>query len=300
MVHQKLRQIIAILIGFALLLFAGYHVLRLYATPAAGHAYFMPSKFLVIAHRGGRGLGPENTLFTFQRAADMGVDVLEMDVRMTKDGQLVVLHDDTVERTTDGMGAVLDYTLAQLKKLDTGYRWTPDSGRSFPFRGKGLTVPTLAEVFTTFPHKRLNLEIKAETTEIVPALCRKIEQYQKADLVLVASFRSSVLKEFRRLCPEVTTSCTFRESLLYFWLSKARMTSIYSPPAAALQVPEIYGNTRVVTRPFVEAAHRRNMQVHVWTVNDVPSMKRLYDLGVDGIMTDYPDRLLRLVNRPLL
>jgi glycerophosphoryl diester phosphodiesterase len=294
---QKYKRTLTVFGGALLLVIAAYGVLRLIAEPAGASPYFTPAKFLVIAHRGGRSLGPESTLYTFQRAVDMGVDVLEMDLQMTRDGQLVVLHDATVDRTTNGTGPVQELTLAQVKQLDAGYRWTPDQGRTFPFRDKGLKIPTLAEVFTAFADTRKNIEIKGESTDIADALCRAIREFSQQNCVLVACFRADELKRFRRRCPEIATSCAAREATVFFALARLGLESVYTPPAQALQVPELYGDIRVVTPQFVEAAHRRNMQVHVWTVNDTAPMQRLHDLGVDGIMTDYPDRLLRLLNR---
>jgi glycerophosphoryl diester phosphodiesterase len=274
-----------------------YAILYYVAEPIADHQYFDPDGFMVIAHRGGRSLGPESTLFTFQRAADIGVDVLELDIRSSKDGKLVIIHDDTVDRTTNGKGAVTSFTLTDLKKLDAGYRWSPDNGRTYPMRGKGLTVPTLAEVFAAFPKTRINIEIKETEPEIPILLCQLILNHQKADHALVASFDASQLKRFRSQCPQVATSVGAKEAFLFFGLQRARLESIYSPPAQAMQVPYSYGSTRIVNARFLNAAHARNMRVHVWTVNDLEQMRYLINLGVDGIMTDYPQRLLRLSKR---
>jgi glycerophosphoryl diester phosphodiesterase len=252
---------------------------------------------LVIAHRGGRSLGPEITLYTFQRALDMGVDVLEVDVRTTKDGEPILLHDRTVDRTTNGTGPANNFTLAELKALDAGYRWSPDRGQTFPMRGKGLTIPTLAEVFKAFPNARINVEIKESQAAEIAGLCRLIRDYQKTDHVMVASFDVSPLNKFRAQCPEVATSAGAREAYLFYGLQWAHLENLYSPPAQALQVPQYYGGTKVVTPRFLEAAHTRNMRVHVWTVNDRQSLQELIDLGVDGIMTDYPERLLRLLDK---
>jgi glycerophosphoryl diester phosphodiesterase len=294
--HKKLiRYILGLIVIFVLT----YEVLCLVAKPISDHSYFNPGGFLVIAHRGGRDLGPETTLYTFQRAVDLGVDVLEMDLRSTKDGELIVIHDSTVDRTTNGTGFVQDFSLAELKTLDAGHRWSPDNGRSFPMRGKGLTVPTLAEVFKAFPDTRMNIEIKESQTAVIAALCRLIRDYQKTKHVMIASFDVSQLKKFRAQCPQVATSVGARETFLFYGLQWAYLEKIYSPPAQALQVPEYYGNTQVITQRFLEAAHARNMRVHVWTVNDKKRMQELINLGVDGIITDYPGRLLRLLERKI-
>jgi len=236
-------------------------------------------------------------MYAFEHAVKLGVDILEMDVHATRDGRLVVIHDDTLDRTTNGTGRVRDFTLAQLRQFDAGYNWTSDGGQSFPFRGKGLTIPTLEEVFTAFGDKSMVVEIKHFKPSIVADLCRMIREHRLSEKVLVASVDTDTLKEFRRICPEVATSAGEAEVRFFYGVSMAHMARAYQPPAYALQVPEYSGSKQVVTKRFVDTAHQCNMQVHVWTVNETEDMRRLIDLGVDGIVTDYPDRLLAMLAR---
>jgi glycerophosphoryl diester phosphodiesterase len=276
-------------------------LLRSSGEAAPEHAYFKqdaPGRPLVIAHRGGAGLWPENTLHAFEQAAALGVDVIETDVRATADGELVVIHDETLERTTDGAGRVRALTLAELKRLDAGYRWSPDGGRSFPLRGRGLTVPTLREVFTTLPEMRFNIEPKQAEPPIIAPLCRLIREHGMASRVMVAAFRGNVLEQFRRECPEVATSAATAEVAGFLALQRSALAGSYGPSMQALQVPEWAGALHVLTGDFVAAAHARNLRVHAWTVNDEDDMRRLIALGVDGVMTDYPDRLLKVLGRP--
>ena len=291
-----LKHRVGILPALLLLLPIVYLTLRWAADPAPNHPFFKQNEFLVIAHRGGDSLGPENTLFTFRKAVDLGVDVLEMDVRMTKDGHLVILHDKSVARTTNAGGEVAAYTLAELKKLDAAYRWSPDSGRTFPLRGRGIEIPTLAEVLAAFPRTRINLEIKDPRSFAIQTLCRRIQVYDKVRTVMVASFNGGTLKKFRAGCPRVATSAGPAEVILFYALQKLYLESAYSPDALALQVPLNYRGHRVVTQRFVDAAHTRNLRVHVWTVNDIETMRLLLRIGVDGIMTDYPQRLMELLS----
>jgi glycerophosphoryl diester phosphodiesterase len=216
-------------------------------------------------------------------------------VRTTKDGQLVILHDESVARTTGTAGRVGDLTLADLKKLDAAYRWSPKSGRTFPLRNNGIRIPTLLEVFKEFPEMRMNLEIKDSGTNTIHSLCRLIRQHHMTEKVLIASFDNRNLAEFRSICPEVATSAGSSDATLFYGLQKLHLESAYRPDAEALQVPETFHDIRVVSARFLAAAHGRNMRVQVWTVNDLEAMKRLLALGVDGIMTDYPQRLLELV-----
>jgi glycerophosphoryl diester phosphodiesterase len=252
---------------------------------------------LVMAHRGGAGLWPENTLLAFERARDLGVDVIELDVHSTADGALVVMHDATIERTTDGRGRINDLTLAEVKKLDAGYRWSIDGSKTFPGRGQGLSVPTLDEVFTRLPAMRFNIEPKQETPSLAKPLCRMIRERGMANKVIVGSFRQTVLDEFRRECPEVATSASPNEVSEFMRIQRGPVNAPYRPVIHALQVPEYVGGTLVLTKEFVDAAHSKGLQVHAWTVNEIEAMKRLIALGVDGIMTDYPDRLLSLLGR---
>lgn len=270
--------------------------------PAAAKAVFEKEnpRPLVFAHRGGGGLFPENTLEAFKYSAEMGVDVLELDVHSTSDGKLVVLHDFTVDRTTDGGGNVNSLTLEQLKKLDAGYKFTTDDGQTFPFRGKGITIPTLEEVFAAFPAMTFNIEPKQQTPSITKSLCRILRERNATAKTIVGSFRQEVLDEFRGECAEVATSASPSEVSKFLAMYKTGLGESYTPPMQALQVPENVGYVNVVTKDFVETAHKLNLKVHVWTINQPEDMQRLLEMGVDGIMTDYPDRLLKLLDHPII
>ena len=250
---------------------------------------------LVFAHRGGGGLFPENTLEAFDYSAKMGVDFLELDVHSTADGKLVVMHDASVDRTTDGKGKVSNLTLDQLKKLDAGYAFSNDGGKTFPFRGKGITIPTLHEIFNAFPHIKFNIEPKQAFPSITKPMCEMIREHKMTDKVIVGSFRQTAINEFRYFCPEVATSGTPAEVSEFLAMYKTGIAASYTPPMQALQVPVNAGFLNVVSKDFIEAAHRQNLQVHVWTINNPEEMRRLIEMNVDGIMTDYPDRLLEIV-----
>jgi len=255
------------------------------------------SRPLVFAHRGGGGLIPENTLEAFVYSARMGVDVLELDIHSTSDGTLVVHHDAAVDRTTDGRGRVNELTLEAVKKLNAGYLFSLDGGQTFPFRGRGITVPTLREIFDALPEMTFNIEPKQHVPSIIVPLCALIRERKMVDKTIVGSFNQTTIDDFRRECPEVATSASPSEVSRFLALSKAGLGDSYSPPMQALQVPENLGNLQVVSKEFVETAHRRNLKVHVWTINETADMQRLIEMDVDGIMTDYPDRLLKLLSR---
>ena len=280
-------------------LFAIVVFLRLTSNPAAERAYYSDDMNypLVIAHQGGDEVWPGDTLFAYQNAAALGVDVLEMDIHISLDGVLVLMHDEKVDRTTDGTGEIESMTLAELKQLDAGYDWSLDEGQTFPFRGQGITVTTLEEVFQAFPEKHMTIEIKKSNASMVRPFCELIRKYEMQDKVLVASFYDDKIKEFRVECPEVATSSAKQETTVFVLLSKAFLSGFYSPKFLSLQVPEESGGITVMTEAFVRAAHARGLAVEVWTINDKETMQKLISWGVDGIMTDRPDILMELVGR---
>jgi glycerophosphoryl diester phosphodiesterase len=228
----------------------------------------------------------------------MGVDVLEMDLRQTSDGILIVFHNEGVEGTTDGKGPVQALSLGQVKALDAGYRWSSDGEKTHPFRGQGIRVPTLEEVFQAFPHMRLNLEIKPPSPDVATALCGFIGEFNKEESVLVASFHQEVMERFRADCPEVATAATFKETFWFVVLNRLFLGSRYRPGAEAFQVPPRAGDVDVLTPRFIRTAKRLNLRVQAWTVDDLEDIEELLAMGVDGIMTDYPDRLMKLLSKP--
>ena len=252
---------------------------------------------IVLAHRGFRGQYPENTMLSFQKAAELGVDGLEMDIHSTKDGVLVVSHDAIVERMTNGSGPIKEMTLAELQQLDAGYRWSADGGQTFPFRGQGITIPTLEEVFTAFPQFWINVDIKQSQPAIVTPFVAMIHRFGMAEQMMVGSFDAATVYQFRRECPEAATVASEPEVRRLVILGKLGLSRFYRSGAKAMQLPERNGRLRIVTPRFIRDAHGRGTAVHVWTVNETADMQRLIKWGVDGLITDYPDRLLKLLGR---
>ncbi len=294
---MRRKTAVRAIIGLVVILFFAYAMLALLSKPVADHPFFNTDKVLVIAHRGGRGLWPENTLYAFERVTELGVDVLEMDIHSTSDGALVTMHDDTVDRTTDGSGPIHAFTLEELKELDAGYDWTSDEGQTYPFRDQGITVPTLEEIFSAFPGQRLNIEIKQVQPSIVEPFCQMIRDHGREETVLVGSFDAATVEVFRDECPDIATSTTEPEVRNFFILNTLFLGALYQAPAEAFQVPEYSDDLHIVTGRFISGAKNHNMDVHVWTVNEKDDMQRLLDLGVGGLITDYPDRLLEVLGR---
>lgn len=274
-------------------------MVRLRRGARPGHPYLAGGP-LLIAHRGGSALAPENTLTAFRRALEWwGADVLEIDVHPTRDGEVVVIHDATVDRTTDGSGAVAGRTLAELRRLDAGHRFTPDGGRTFPFRGRGIAVPTLAEVLEAFPDARVNVEIKDGRAQ--EGVWETVHRLGAAHRVLVAAARREDRRRFDGYAGP--TSAAREEIRAFLLLCRCGLAGFWRPPVDAFQVPERQGALRVVDPRFVREAARFGVPVHVWTVDDPAAMRRLLEWGVDGVITDRPDRLTRVLHevagRPL-
>lgn len=252
---------------------------------------------LVIAHRGGRGLWPENTLFAFERAAALGVDMLEMDLRLTADGQVVALHDATVDRTTEGSGAVAALSLAQVQALDAGYRWTADGGESHPYRGQGVRIPTLDAVLQGFPQVAKVIEIKVPDVGLEERLCSALQQAGQRDRVIVGSFYERSLTHFRSVCPGVATSAGPTSVKLLVVLQSLGLERLLSPSYEALQIPEEHAGMQLATPSMMRSARERGLSVQMWTINEQPVMQRLLDMGAQALITDYPDRALQLLGR---
>jgi glycerophosphoryl diester phosphodiesterase len=256
--------------------------------------YFPSRGIACFAHRGGAACWPENTLVAFRGGLDSGCMWIETDVHMTRDGHVVCFHDAALDRTTNGRGRIRDFDLAELRRFDAGDRFTPD-GRGYPFRGQGITIPTLEEVAALEPTAFINLEIKQAQPPMAHALWRSIEALGLHDRVLVASADTTLVRAFRKPARGTVPSSAGRAEIFAFWLAaRAGQTSLLPIEYDALQVPVRSGPLEIVNRSFVEAAHARGLAVHVWTIDDAALMRSLIELGVDGIMTDQPRRLAEL------
>jgi glycerophosphoryl diester phosphodiesterase len=248
------------------------------------------------AHRGGAKIVPENTLEGFREGLRVGAGVLELDVHALADGTVVVHHDETVDRTTNGSGAIREMTLAEVKRLDAGYRFTPDGGRTYPHRGEGVKVPTLEEVYREFTDVPINVEIKGKRPDIEEAVWRIIEGASAEERTLVVSEDSGTIRRFREASGGSVATASSSAELIFFWLlSRLRLIGLSKPSYQALQGPESYKGLRIVTPGLVRGAHERGLRVDVWTIDHEPDMRRLLGFGVDGIMTDRPDILTRVL-----
>jgi glycerophosphoryl diester phosphodiesterase len=186
-------------------------------------------------------------------------------------------------------------TLAELRRLDAGFKFTMDHGRTFPYRGRGLMIPTLSEVLETFPAMRITVEMKPTRQGVTQTLAQKLKLHRAEGRVIVASHDHDLLRLFREAAPSVATS--FSKNEVREFLARLRSGALdgYRPPGVAFQVPEYKGLRRVVSKAVIDAVHRFGVEVHVWTVNEPVHIARLLSWGVDGIMTDDPGRAIAKV-----
>lgn len=250
-----------------------------------------PGHPLIFAHRGGRALGPENTLIAFDLGAASGADGFELDVHLSRDGRVVVCHDPTLDRTTDATGPLADRTAAELAAVNATLRFGPDLEHDWT--GARAGIPTLDEVLARYPALPVIIEIKAATVACARAVVEAVRRADAVDRVCVGSFSLPTVQAVRGLEPRVVTSAAQEEGkwALYrswVWLSPGRVAY------RAFQVPERSGDMTVVTPRFIRTAHRRDIAFQVWTVNEEADMRRLFDWGVDGIITDRPDVAVRV------
>jgi glycerophosphoryl diester phosphodiesterase len=241
----------------------------------------------LFAHRGGSLEAPENTLVAFANGLDAGADRLELDVHGTADGEVVVIHDPTLDRTTNGSGEVRAHTLAEIQRLDAGYHYRDASG-AYPFRGHGVRVPTLGEVVSAFPGVPLNIEIKQFEPVLEEAVLAVFDRFSARDQMLLAAEDGRIMNRIRAAAGGVLTGSSVDDVVAFAEAWEAGRLASHRPLGAALQVPPDFLGKPLVTLELVEWAHRLGMEVHVWTIDDEAEIERLLALGVDGIMTDLP------------
>ena len=259
----------------------------------------IPQVATVYAHRGGSKLRPENTILAFDHGISLGADGLEFDVHLSRDGVVVVHHDSTVDRTTNGHGPVAALTADELARLDAGYYFGPPSPveakpasagqpAPYPFRGLAGGVPRLDEVLRRYPVLPLIVELKVDEPALAHRTIDAIRAAGAIDRVALGSFGTRVLRAARAYEPAIRTGASLEETRLALYRSWVRWP-VRRPPYQEYQVPELAGTTRVVSARFVEYAHDAGLVVKVWTVDEAADMLRLLSWGVDAIITDRPD-----------
>lgn len=250
----------------------------------------------VIAHRGDSKNYPENTLDAFLSAARMGIDVIETDVHLSKDGVLVIWHDPSLDRNTDGSGSIESHTYQELLRYDAGYTFTKDGGKTFPFRGKGVKLCTLSEALKACPDERFNVDLKSKNTAIVDEFIRVVRENKAEDRVVCASFHYKNLKLMRKKAPDIMTSITTLEVIPLVLRQKLHILPKSFKRKIIFQIPRSQAGITIVTPSFVKSMHQRDAVVMVWTINDEKSMYELFNMGVDSVMTDDPALVIKVAD----
>ncbi|HRI87105.1 MAG TPA: glycerophosphodiester phosphodiesterase [Candidatus Hydrogenedentes bacterium] len=256
---------------------------------------FFSGQFLLGAHRGGADLWPENTMFAFEAAAKEYKDiVLETDARLTADGEVVLLHDKTVNRTTDGTGEVTTLTLAQVRELDAAHDFTTDGGKTFPHRGNGIKVPTLREMLTALPGARVLVELKGEP-KLADAAIAIINEAKANDRVLIASFVPETMDRARALAPNLAYCYDMKTGMSLLMALRGSKWDAYSPQADVLSVDEGMIPKYKITPEEIAKLQAKGIRFQVHTINDPARLREFVQLGVDGILTDRPDALAQVI-----
>jgi glycerophosphoryl diester phosphodiesterase len=257
---------------------------------------FEADRPLVFAHRGGAKLAPEHTMAAFANGLAHGSDGLEVDVHLSRDGVPVIMHDPTVDRTTDGHGPIASFTVAELARLDAGARFGGEQG--FPFRGRGHGVPTLESVLAAWPSTRVIIEMKFGTPALAEAVVAVVRRHQATSRVCLGSFQQVALHTARTLAPEIATGASHSEARRTLWRSWVHWpVSPRALPYDAYQIPVRFGRMRVASASFLRQARRAGRSVQVWVVDAEDVAQRLLDWGADGLVTDRPDLIVPLRDR---
>lgn len=288
-----MKRVLLILFGAIALAVAA-----LYLWPAPkpmSHVYFDAApqgRAEMIAHGGGLGHAPPNTLLALERALAMDADVFEVDVQQTKDGVMILRHDDTLDRTTNMTGRIADYTWAELMTADAGARTVIDGER---YAGRGIAIPRMDEALSAFPEARWIMEIKNNTEAAALAMCKEIQDAGAEDRVLVGSFHDQAMAQFRAACPDVATSTSSGEVRNFVIAARLGLSRFVSTPAVAMQLPPEAEEIDLTHPRVLDAAHARGIRVQYWTINDPEEMRHLLDIGADGLITDYVERVGELL-----
>ena len=257
---------------------------------------FRSDRVSAIAHRGGSKLRPENTRAAFEHALSLGVDGLECDVHLSRDGVPVVIHDPTLDRTTDASGPVAARTAAELTGIDAGFQFGESDG--FPFRGRGVRVPVLAEMLDLSGDTPVIIELKGEDPAIVPPVLEVIRRARRPDRVMFGGFSHTVLDAARMLAPEVQTSASRLEieraiRRAYFRLGPGRTG------CTLFQVPIRFHGRDILTAALTGILRRGGYDVHSWIIDDPEEMQTVVNWGVRGLISDRPDAATKFRDKAL-
>jgi len=263
------------------------------------HPFFALPHPVIIGHRGAAGSAPENTLPSFERALELGAEVLESDIHVTRDGVPVLIHDPDVARTTGAEGEVAAFSFDELQALDAGYRFSPEGTSETPERGRGIRIPALEEAFSAFPGVPFNLEIKAPGLALAERVIECVEKLGRSDITLLTAGENDVMAGLRKARASSDSDFAIGACLadIVGCIRAARGEGPVPEDVMALQIPDEFGGRPMLTDVLVDFARAHEIAVHVWTINEPQAMQQLLDVGADGLVTDHPERMAELLGR---
>ncbi|MDN6730656.1 MAG: glycerophosphodiester phosphodiesterase [Atopostipes suicloacalis] len=297
---KRFLRIFAILLTFLLLIWGIIYIKPVEKRPDRTFYREDDPDFLVIAHRGGRGLAPEGTMAAFDTSAALGVDIFEYDIHQTVDGHLVVSHDPTVDRMTNGSGRINDLTLKEVQALDAGYHFKDEEG-NYKYRGQGVFIPTVREVFEAYPKMRQLIENKDTNREelyeeIIQKLWLLIEEYEMEEEVMIGSFDHDINERFEEVTEgEIPIGAGEQAVREFANLHVPYLNGLAESTVDSLQLPVEQEGQDLASKNIIASVKKRNMAIYYWTINEKEEMRELIAKDVDGIITDYPDRLKEVI-----
>ena len=251
-----------------------------------------------ISHRGASMEAPENTMPAFKLAVEKyNTDVLEIDVHSTKDNVIVVIHDALLDRTTNRKGYVRNYIYDELKNFDAGYWFKIKDKDKYTYREKGVTIPSLKELFEEFPDLKFNIDVKQNNPSIEQKVIDLIREMGMTKKVILGSTKLSISRNLKKLAPDISSFCNRGSVILFYLLHRLGLIFLYRPVHQALQTTTNPKFLKIVRPSMIEVVRKKGMLLHVWTINDKEEMEKYLKMGVDGIMTDCPDKLTEVIKR---
>lgn len=262
------------------------------------HPFFNPPRPVILGHRGAAGSAPENTLIAFEEGLRQGAHMLESDIQVSADGVPILLHDSRVDRTTQGTGEASDLSLDQIKGLDASARFRPAPGiKAARGSENPLRIPTLREAFEEFPEAAFNLEIKGKSAQLVSAVVALVLEFDREDRTLLTAgeddTQALLREELRKTRAQPALGASLSDILDV--VRSAQSKTAPQTDSMALQIPSLFGGAPLATAELIAHCHRYTIEVHVWTINDPEEMTHLLDLGVDGLVTDNPEIMARVL-----
>tara|TARA_Y100001970_G_scaffold290552_1_gene424685 strand:- start:5404 stop:6309 length:906 start_codon:yes stop_codon:yes gene_type:complete len=277
-----------------------YGILSALSRPQTLHPFFqletIQAETNIIANKGGSDLWPENTTFAFEQLAELGINAIRIDLRLSKDNRLVLIHDKTTDRTTNMKAIVNELNLDELENLDAGHHWTNDN-ITYTYRDIGITIPTFTEVLTNFPNFQKYINLNDNNTLASEILCMKINEHNAIHTVIVSSESSSIMQHFRNICPAIATEADPNETRTFLILNTMFLSPIYTPNFHLIEIPEYLLGFRVITPYLIRSAELKGIRVHAINNSKTDNIAYLLEHGIHGIITNTPLEVIDIIKK---